>query len=143
MLNRMIGVSIALVMMLVPVSALAQKEPAGRWWRSPQVSKQLHLTGNEIQRLENAYNQSRRSIIKLKGRVESEQFELQTMVENRNADSATIKSQHRKLERARSDLAASKFDFVVEARKIIGYDRFQKLLKMQSGSKAKLKKGRK
>ena len=31
MLNRMIGVIIALVMMLLPVSALAQKEPAGRW----------------------------------------------------------------------------------------------------------------
>jgi hypothetical protein len=44
---------------------------------------------------------------------------------------------------ARSDLAASKFDFVVEARKIIGRDRFQELLTMQSGSKTKPKKGRK
>ena len=134
---------IALGMILLPKSVLAQKEPVGRWWRSSQVSKQLKLTNSEIQRLENAYNQSRRSIIKHKGRVESEQFELQTMVENRNAGSATIKAQHRKLEKARSDLAASKFDFVVEARKIIGHDRFQKLLKMQSGSKATRKKGRK
>ena len=137
MLNRMFGIVIVLSIVLISAAADAQKAPSGRWWRSPQVVKQLKLTNGEIQRLEKAYNQSRRSIIKQKGRVEAEQFELQTMVENRNADATSIKAQHRKLENARSDLAASKFNFVVEARKIIGHDRFQKLLKMQSGQKGK------
>jgi Spy/CpxP family protein refolding chaperone len=124
-------------MILISPAADAQSGPSGRWWRSSQVAKQLQLTSDEIQRLETAYNQSRRSIIKQKGRVEAEQFELQTMVENRNVDGQAIKAQHRKLENARSDLAASKFNFVVEARKIIGHDRFQRLLKMQSGRKGK------
>jgi Spy/CpxP family protein refolding chaperone len=128
---------LAFCMMLISPAADAQTGPSGRWWRSSQVAKQLKLTGNEIQRLEKAYNQSRRSIIKQKGRVETEQFELQTMVENRNADDRSIKAQHRKLESARSDLAASKFNFVVEARKIIGHDRFQQLLQLQSGRKGK------
>jgi Spy/CpxP family protein refolding chaperone len=136
----MCGIIIALSIVFIYGTADAQKGPSGRWWRSPQVKKELKLTDGEIQRLEKAYNQSRRSIIKQKGRVEAEQFELQTMVENRNADAASIRAQHRKLESARSDLAASKFDFVVEARKIIGHDRFQKLLKMQSGQKGKAKK---
>ncbi len=140
MLKRMCGIIIAVSIALISTAADAQKEPSGRWWRSPQVKKQLKLTNGEIQRLEKAYNQSRRSIIKQKGRVETEQFELQTMVENRNADARSIRAQHRKLENARSDLAASKFDFVVEARKIIGYDRFQKLLKMQGGQKGKPRK---
>lgn len=135
MLNRICGIIVALSIVLITGTADAQTEPSGRWWRSPQVKKQLKLTGGEIRRLEKAYNQSRRSIIKQKGRVEAEQFELQTMVENRKAGAKAIRAQHRKLENARSDLAASKFDFVVEARKIIGYDRFQKLLKMQSGRK--------
>jgi Spy/CpxP family protein refolding chaperone len=140
MLKRMCGIFLALSIVLISGAADAQKEPSGRWWRSSQVKKELKLTNGEIQRLEKAYNQSRRSIIKQKGRVEAEQFELQTMVENRNADAKSIKAQHRKLENARSDLAASKFDFVVEARKIIGHDRFQKLLKMQSSQKGKSKK---
>lgn len=140
MLNRMCAIIIAVSLVLISATADAQQEPSGRWWRSPQVKKQLKLTNGEIQRLEKAYNQSRRSIIKQKGRVEAEQFELQTMVDNRNADARSIRAQHRKLENARSDLAASKFEFVVEARKIIGYDRFQKLLKMQSGQKGKPRK---
>jgi Spy/CpxP family protein refolding chaperone len=138
----MCWIIVALSIALITGTADAQREPSGRWWRSSQVKKQLKLTGGEVRRLEKAYNQSRRSIIKQKGRVEAEQFELQTMVENRNADAKAIRAQHRKLENARSDLAASKFDFVVEARKIIGYDRFQKLLKMQSGRKGKPKKRR-
>jgi Spy/CpxP family protein refolding chaperone len=133
----MCAIVIVLSIALITGTADAQTGPSGRWWRSAQVKKQLKLTDSEIQRLEKAYNQSRRSIIKQKGRVEAEQFELQTMVENRNADAKAIKAQHRKLENARSDLAASKFDFVVQARKIIGHDRFQKLLKMQSGRKGK------
>lgn len=137
MLNRMCGIIVALSIALITGTADAQSEPSGRWWHSSQVKKQLKLTDGEIRRLEKAYNQSRRNIIKQKGRVEAEQFELQTMVENRNADAKAIKAQHRKLENARSDLAASKFDFVVEAKMIIGHDRFQKLLKMQSGRKAK------
>lgn len=140
MLNRMCGIIIAVSIALIIGTADAQTEPSGRWWRSSQVKKQLNLTNGEIRRLEKAYNQSRRSIIKQKGRVEAEQFELQTMVDNRKADAASIRAQHRKLEDARSNLAASKFDFVVEARKIIGYDRFQRLLQMQSGRKGKPRK---
>ena len=137
MLNRICAISVAVSLVLISAAAEAQQEPSGRWWRSSQVVKQLKLTKGEVQRLEKAYNQSRRSIIKRKGRVEAEQFELQTMVENRKADAKSIRAQHRKLENARSDLAESKFNFVVEARKIIGVDRFQKLLKMQSGRKGK------
>jgi Spy/CpxP family protein refolding chaperone len=133
----MCAIIIASSIAFITGTADAQTGPSGRWWRSAQVKKELKLTSGEIQRLEKAYNQSRRSIIKQKGRVEAEQFELQTMVENRNADAKAIKAQHRKLENARSDLAESKFDFVVQARKIIGHDRFQKLLKMQSGRKGK------
>ena len=140
MLNRMCAIFTALSIVLIAGSVAAQGQPTGRWWRSSQVVKELKLSKGEIQRLEKAYNQSRRNIIKQKGRVETEQFELQAMVENRNADSAAIKAQHRKLENARSDLAASKFNFVVDARKIIGHDRFQKLLKMQSGKKGRSKK---
>ena len=140
MLNRTCGIIIVVSIVLMSAAAGAQQEPSGRWWRSSQIKKELKLSNGEIQRLEKAYNQSRLSIIKQKGRVETEQFELQTMVENRNADAKSIRAQHRKLENARSQLAESKFDFVVEARKIIGYDRFQKLLKIQSGQKGKPRK---
>ena len=143
MLKRVCGIVIALGLVFAAGAATAQQGPSGRWWRSPQVVGELKLTRGEIQRLEKAYNTSRRSIIKQKERVESEQFELQTMVENRGANEAAIKAQHRKLEKARSDLASSKFNFVVEARKIIGVDRFQRLLRIQSGGKAKTGKRRK
>ena len=109
----------------------AENGPAGRWWRQSQVVAQLKLTDGEVQKLEQAFEASRLKMIKLKSQVESEQFKLQNLVEKRNIDEKAIKSQHRKLEAARSALAEEQLSFFVKVRKIIGYDRYRKLEAMQ------------
>lgn len=135
MLRKMCGVLVALTIALTAVSALAQSAPSGRWWRSARVVKELNLTQSETRRLEEAYRQSRRELIKKKSRVESEQFELQNLMDSRNIDEKAIRAQNRKLEKARSDLADEKFAFVIQVRKIIGHERFQRLVRIHGGSK--------
>ena len=124
-------IAISITILFLAGAALAQNAPPGRWWRSPRVVEALNLTGSEIQRLDKAYEQSKRRLISLKSKVEKEQFELSRMMENRNLDEAAVRAQNRKLDKARSELADAKFAFVMDVRKIIGAGRFQRLLDLK------------
>ncbi|MCP4744875.1 MAG: periplasmic heavy metal sensor [Desulfobacteraceae bacterium] len=122
---------ITLFLILVFVAGTVHAEPQGRWWRKGNIVKALNLTGGEVQRLEKAFNKSKLKMIKLKSRVESEQFKLQNLLEKSSLDETAVKTQNRKLETARSALADERAAFVLGVRKIIGHKRFQKLLKMR------------
>jgi Spy/CpxP family protein refolding chaperone len=128
MLKIACGVLVFFGLALSAAAVSAQDAPSGRWWNSPQVTKQLNLTSGEKQQLESAYRDSRRKLIQKKSRVEAEQFELENLMGQPKIDEKAVRAQNRKLEKARSDLANEKFAFVVEVRKIIGHDRFQKLV---------------
>ena len=135
MLKQASCIFTAVFVLLFVSTAMAQDAPKGRWWRNSNTAKQLNLSKDEIKNLDNAYNESRRRMIQKKSRVESEQFELKDMVERRNFNESAVKAQHRKLEKARSDLASEQFGFVIKSRKIIGRDRFQRLVDLQKRSK--------
>jgi Spy/CpxP family protein refolding chaperone len=125
-----------LVVMIVTLWTAAtadgeQQGPPGRWWRNARVISQLKLSDGEIQQLEKAFEASRLRMIKLKGRVESEQFKLQNLVEKPNFNEKAIKAQHRRLEAARTALSEEQLGFYVRVRKIIGYERYRKLEAMQ------------
>lgn len=128
------GGILAVTIIAVLTTALVQSalgEPAGRWWRDTTVVAQLKLTDGEIRQLEKAFEASRLKMIQLKSKVETEQFKLQNLVEKPDIDEKAIKSQHRRLEAARSALAEEQLSFFVKVRKIIGYDRYRKLEAMQ------------
>lgn len=135
MLKRASCICVAIFVLLSVSTAMAQDAPKGRWWRNSKTAKELKLSKEEIKKLDNAYNASRRRMIQKKSRVESEQFELKDMVERRKFNESAVKSQHKKLEKARSDLASEQFGFVIESRKIIGRDRFNRLVDIQRKSK--------
>ena len=130
MLKRVCGMLTVLGLLLVYAPVGAQNAPSGRWWNSSRITKELNLTSGEKQRLEDAYRDSRRQLIKKKSRVEAEQFELENLMGQRKINEKAIRAQNRKLEKARSDLADEKFAFVIEVRKIIGHERFQRLVRL-------------
>jgi len=113
---------------LMPAAAVSQDLPAGRWWRDPRVIQQLGLTNPEIDRLEQAYTESRRRLIQSKGALEAERFELETMFGKNKFNETAARQQFERLEQKRAALAESRFQFVVKVRKILGTERFQKLL---------------
>ncbi len=131
------GFTLMIIILLATAMVHAQSAPSGRWWRTPQVVQSLRLTDGEIQQLESAFEESRLRMIDLKSRVEAEQFRLQSMMEKRNFDEAAIKGQHRKLDKARSDLADERFAFYVQVRRIIGHERLQRLTDYYNQTKRK------
>ena len=120
------GIPLILILALAPL-AMGQTLPSGKWWKAPRIVKQLNLTSAEVQKLDNLFVKSRRRLIELKNRVEKEQFEYQTLMESPNLDESAVNRQLKKLEKARSELAAERSRFVVGVRKILGRDRFQRL----------------
>ena len=122
---------VPILIVLMGATAMAESGPQGRWWQTPRIVKELNLTPNEVRQLETAWEHSRAKMIKLKSQVESEQFKLETLLEKRKLDEKAVREQNRKLEAARSRLAEERTAFVVEVRKIIGRDRFQRLADMR------------
>jgi hypothetical protein len=99
--------------------------PVGKWWHRSGMASKLNLSETEKDTLDQKYIESRRNLIKLKNVVESEGFELEVLLESEPLNEAKALEQHVRLQKARSDLANERFRFVLEARKIIGLDRFQ------------------
>lgn len=117
----------------------AQEMLSGRWWNNERVVKRLGLTTEEVDALETAFRTTRRNLITLKGKVEVEQFELETLLETPQLDETAAKDQYQRLEAARTALGTERFGFVLEVRRIVGLDRFQKLMQIRRLAKQRKK----
>jgi len=128
-----IGIPLIVVLALAPL-AMGQTMPSGKWWKDPEFIKALRLTSGDDKKLDKLFVKYRRRMIDLTNQVEKEQFEYQYLMEAPNLDEAAVNRQLQKLEEARTELYAEKNRFVVEVRKILGRDRFQKLVQLYSNS---------
>jgi len=108
----------------------------GRWWDTPEVAEALKLNEGEISQLNQAYDDYSLRMIEIKSRVEAERFKLQTLLEKENLDEAAMNAQYNRLEEARALLSKERFGFFVEARKIIGPQRFHQLMEIYKERKA-------
>ena len=118
------------LLLLIPVftaPAEAQSEPSGKWWYDPGIKAELELQDKEIKRLDRLFNESRRRLIDLKNKVEKAQFEYQRLMEAEPLDEKAVNRQFAQLEKARGQLASERSRFLVEVRKILGHNRFQRL----------------
>ncbi len=118
------------LLLLIPVftaPAEAQSEPSGKWWYDPGIKAELKLQDKEIKRLDRLFNKSRRRLIDLKNKVEKAQFEYQRLMEAEPLDEKAVNRQFAQLEKARGQLASERSRFLVEVRKILGHNRFQRL----------------
>lgn len=107
--------------------AFGQEIPYGKWWYSRHSSEQLNLSDEEKSKLDDKFFESRLKLVDLKGTVEKEQLQLDKLMESETMNEKAVMDQFKKLEAARSDLAAERFGFVMEVRKILGSERFQKM----------------
>jgi Spy/CpxP family protein refolding chaperone len=131
--RKMLSGMVLLFLVISPVMAKAKGMPAGeeippgKWWHDPEVSKELNLSEAEQAKLDEAFRDSRRKLIKLKSAVEGERFELGNLLEKEVLDEAALMQQFKKLEEARTELARERFGFLIEVRKILGHKRFLRI----------------
>lgn len=131
MLKRTIGIMVVGLILLSALSATAAGSSRWRWWQNTEIIQQLKLTEDEIKQLNDAYLHLRSQWIDERSRIEAERFKLEELLGQLDFSEDVVRSQHRKLEEARSKLAEKRFDFLLQSRKIIGHERFQKLTEIQ------------
>ena len=127
MLRNVLSGILLVIWLIAPVMTAAQDVPAGKWWYSPKIQKNLKLSRNEIAKLDKLFANSRRKLIKLKSEVENEQFELDQLLSKKKVNDKKVKKQFQKLEQARKNLANERLQFVIGVRNILGAERFQQL----------------
>jgi Spy/CpxP family protein refolding chaperone len=131
-LKRTLGIVVVVVTVLAMAGpAMARGSSKWRWWQNEKIIALLKVTPEEIKQLDDAYVESRRSMLNLRGRVEAERFELEELLSRPEIDADAIREQNRKMEAARSDLAAERLDFLLKSREVLGPKRFQKLTEIQ------------
>ena len=132
MLKRTLGLMVAVILVLaVAGPCVAGGSSKWRWWQNDEIITLLNLSPEEIQQLDDAYVDSRQRMLEHKGRVEAERFKLEELLSRPEIDKGAVREQNRRMESARSDLAAKRLDFLLVSREILGYERFQKLTEVQ------------
>jgi len=125
MLKRILSGMLLLSLLISPTIALGV--PLGKWWHNPQVSKQINLNKDEIRRLDESFIDSRRKLIDLKSKLERQRFELENLLERETLNEAAAMEQFKRVESARNCLATERFSFLIQVRKILGFERYQNL----------------
>lgn len=114
--------------------------PPGKWWRIPKVAEEINLSDEEKQRLDDVSLAFRRKAVDLRSRLEKERIELGVLFEKEQFDEAAVLAQFKKVESARGALALERFNVLLEVRKLLGRDRYERLkvkFKQFRGKKAK------
>jgi Spy/CpxP family protein refolding chaperone len=135
LIRSLIQILTGLTLML-SAAAFAQEIPPGKWWQDSRITNRLNLSPAEVERLDQAYGESRRRLIQKKSDVEAQQFELESILEKKQFDERAAQQQFQKLESERMDLSRSRFQFLMEVRKILGPERFQNLKNFYEGAPA-------
>ncbi len=118
---------LALIWISLPAPSMGARMSYGKWWRIPHMTEQLDLKDTEKKELDQLYVESRRSLIDIKSTLEKERFELDNLMEQTTLDEEAVMERFKKLEKARADLAAERFRFMLQVRKVLGPERYQGL----------------
>ncbi len=122
------GIFFVLILgLMLPVRSFGQEAPPGKWWRIPAIAEQLKLTGEEKRQLDALFLENRRELIRLKGLLETEQLDLENLLDQEPMNETAVMAQFRKLQEARTRLGIESFSFILKVRKILGVERFQRL----------------
>lgn len=137
MLKRLSIMAMAMAIGLAATAAHAWDDYRGRWWRTPEITRQMNLSESEVRQLDDAFETARIRMIELKGKVKIEQGKLRALMEQTDFNESAVRRQHGIEEAARSQLADARFEFLLQVRKILGHDRFLKLLDLRAERRQK------
>ena len=127
MLNRLLAALAGIMLLLFPGMCRAKEIPPGRWWRVPYFAEQLNITDREKEDLDKLFDYNRNRLAELKSQLEEERNELLMAVDQEHLNESSAITKMKKLESTRTLLAATRFSYSLQVRKLLGYTRFQQL----------------
>jgi len=101
--------------------------PPGKWWNAPEIAKQLNLSEAEKKKLDDHYIAFHRMLIDRKAIMDKLWLDIDTLCNREELNESAIMEQFRKVEAERSIVATDRFQFLLNVRKILGRERYQRL----------------
>ena len=101
--------------------------PMGKWWKNAEIVQQLQLSDDQLQRLEQAFQESRLHLIDLHAALEKEEAQLEPLTEADNPDEAQVDSQIDKVATARAELEKAHTRMLLNVRKVLTTEQWKKL----------------
>ncbi len=127
MLNKSLALLAAIVLFLFPAICRAKEVPPGRWWHLPYFADQLSITDKEKDELDKLFDYNRNRLAELKTQMEQERAELLKTVDQEHLNETSAITKMTNLESTRTLLAATRFSYALEVRKLLGYERYQQM----------------
>jgi Spy/CpxP family protein refolding chaperone len=120
-----IGMLVCSAIIFGVVQAYAEDVGPGRWWRLPELSKDMGLTDREKQILDDMFVKNRNALIDQRSDLEKERLKLEDILEKDPVNESAAKAQFKRVEEKREKIAFERFQFILNARKLLGPDRFR------------------
>jgi len=117
----------AVIPLLFSAVCLAGDIPPGRWWHIPYFAEQLNISERQKEDFDRLFDFSRKRLTELKKQMEEERSELLRAIDQEHLNESSALTMMKKLENTRSLMAATRFSYSLEVRKLLGYERFQRL----------------
>ena len=136
--RMLIGMLVCSAMIFGVVQAYADDVGPGRWWRSPEFSRDMGLTDREKQILDDMFVKNRNALIDMKSDIEKEQLKLEDILEKDPVNESAARAQFKRIQERREKLAVERFKYILEVRKTLGPERF----KILTGKFEEMKKKR-
>ena len=130
MLSKKLGALLVAILLFVPAVGFGQDMMGGKWWQNKRIAKELEISKEEKRQLDKTYTASKRELITLKSNVERERFELDNLLDQKDANRKDIVEQYNRLEKARANLSTERFNLLMDVRNIVGIERYQQLKEM-------------
>ena len=127
MLSKSLAMLAAIVLFLFPAICRAKEIPPGRWWHLPYFADQLSITDKEKDELDKLFDYNRNRLAELKAQMDEERAELLKAVDQEHLNEISAITKLTKLESTRTLLAATRFSYSLEVRKLLGYERYQRM----------------
>ncbi len=143
MARRVIGLALCLALagtaLLWTGPALARRglDNMQKWWNSPHMVSELKLTPAEKERLDQLFLEFQRSRIEYRSQIKKARLEIEAAFEKEPLDEARAKNAFQQVEEAKLANRKALHAFMLEVRRLLGYQRYLRLKALYKEYKTK------
>lgn len=99
----------------------------GKWWNNADLAKKLNLTDQQVQQMEQIYQQHRLKLIDQVAAVQKQEVTLEPMLSADRPDEAQVLAQIDKVAQARAELEKSNARMLLGIRQVLTADQWKQL----------------
>jgi Spy/CpxP family protein refolding chaperone len=129
MSGRTLTLLLVTVVTVIAASGAASGQEArpGRWWKDPQICRDLGLNSREQAELDRLFERNRDDLMRMRSDLEEERSRLKDTMGGEPFDESRVKSQLKRVEDRQQRLTQERMKYLIEVRKILGPKRFRDL----------------